>query len=75
MVHCCNSRKQVELTVDLNEVRQGLNTYLDDFAKGSGFPAALPKLDFKGLAIVVFVQDDAGKRVLHAVQASVPEAE
>ncbi len=49
--------------------------YLDDFAKGSGFPAALPKMDFKSLAVVAFVQDDADKRVLHAVQASVPEAQ
>jgi hypothetical protein len=66
---------KVELTIDLDEVREGLNKYLDDFAKGSGFPAALPKMDFKSLAVVAFVQDDADKRVLHAVQASVPEAQ
>jgi len=67
---------KVELTIDLDEVREGLNTYLDDFAKGGrGFPAAMPKIDFKGLAVVAFVQDDADKRVLHAVQASVPEAQ
>ena len=66
---------KVELTIDLDEVREGLNKYLDDFAKGSGFPAALPKMDLKGLAVVAFVQDDTDKRVLHAVQASVPEAQ
>jgi len=65
----------VELTIDLDEVRDGLGKYLDDFAKGSGFPASLPKLDFKGLAVVAFVQDDADKRILHAAQAAVPEAE
>ncbi len=37
--------------------------------------AALPKIDFKGLAVVAFVQDDGDKRILHAVQASVPETE
>jgi len=65
---------KVEVAIDLDQVRQGLTDYLDDFAKGSGFPAALPKIQFKGLAVVAFVQDDADKRVLHAVQASVPES-
>src|SRR5580765_1683024 len=65
---------KVELTVDLDEVRQGLTEYLDEFGKGSGFPS-IPKIDFKGLAVVVFVQDDADKRVLHAVQAAVPDAQ
>ena len=37
--------------------------------------AALPQIQFKGLAVVAFVQDDGDKRILHAVQASVPEAE
>ena len=60
--------------IDLDEVRQGLTEYLDDFAKDSGFPGTMPKIEFKGLAVVAFVQDDADKRVLHAVQASVPEA-
>ena len=47
---------------------------LDNFAKTSNFPGALPKIDFKGLAIVAFVQDDSDKRILHTVQASVPDA-
>ena len=65
---------KVELSIDLDQVRQGLTDYLDNFAKTSSFPAALPQIQFKGLAVVAFVQDDSDKRVLHTVQASVPEA-
>jgi hypothetical protein len=63
---------KIELTIDLNDVRNGLDEYLED--SGANFPT-LPKLDFKDLAVVAFVQDDSNKRILHAVQASVPEAE
>jgi hypothetical protein len=65
---------KTEATIDLEEVRKGLTEYLDGYSKDSSFPAALPKIDFKGLAVVAFVQDDADKRILHAVQFSVPEA-
>jgi hypothetical protein len=69
-----NGAGKVDLKIDLDEVRQGLSDYLGAFAKGSAFPS-VPKIDFKGLAVVVFVQDDADKSVLHVAQASVPDAE
>lgn len=64
---------KVDLSIDLDEFQNGLSEYVDNFGKANPFPS-VPKVDFKGLAVVVFVQDDADKRILHAVQASVPDA-
>jgi hypothetical protein len=63
-----------ELTVDLNEVRDKIETYLSDFEKTRSFPFALPKIDLANLSIVAFVQDDADKRIWHAVSVPVGEA-
>lgn len=64
----------VKLDLDLNDVRAKITDYLDEFTKQSPFPAPIPKLELKNLALIAFVQDDATKRVLHAVEVPVPEA-
>lgn len=61
---------EVKETVDLDDVRKGLDKYLSE----RSFPNALPEIAFKGLALVAFVQDDSDKRVLHVVTVPVPEA-
>jgi hypothetical protein len=66
---------KVELTIDLEELRDQLGTQLDGFAKESHTTAIMPKIELKHLAVVVFVQDDGDKRILHAVEAAVPGAE
>jgi hypothetical protein len=63
-----------ELSVDLNEVRAGIESYLSDFEKTRSFPNPLPGIGLEGLSVVAFVQDDADKQVWHAVQVPVGEA-
>lgn len=63
------------VTINLADVRAGLEKYLADFQKaGRAFPVALPELDMTKLSVVALVQDDADKAVLGAVQVAVPEA-
>ncbi|HZW32134.1 MAG TPA: hypothetical protein VFF52_15590 [Isosphaeraceae bacterium] len=65
---------QVTVTIKLAELRRDLERSLRDVAKQGGLPKALPELALKDLAVVAFVQDDADKRVLHAVSVPVREA-
>ena len=59
---------KAEVTVNLADVRKGLESYLSDFAKtGGGFPGRQPEIKLAHLSVVAFVQDDADKSVLHAV--------
>lgn len=66
---------EVELTIDLGDIRSGLSSYLDDFATNqASFPNPLPEIGLKHLSLVAFVQDDADKTVLDAVSVEIPEA-
>lgn len=57
------------VTVDPTEVKAALTKYLDDFAKAEEpFPRADRPLALKNLKLVAFVQNDATKEILHAVQ-------
>jgi hypothetical protein len=61
------------VTFDPEDVRATLTKYLDDFAKNEGaFPRPDRPLALKNLKLVAFVQDDATREVLHAVQVDVP---
>jgi hypothetical protein len=60
--------------VDLPTLRKDLNLYLDDYAANKrAFPREARPLDFNGLHVVAFVQDDATKEILQAVQVDVQE--
>jgi len=68
------AKKTAEQTVsfDPEEIRKELTKYLDDFArKEEPFPRADRPLALKNLKLIAFVQDDATREVLHAVQVSV----
>jgi hypothetical protein len=61
-------------SVDLMELRQQLNRYLDDYAATKRpFPNKNRPLDFNGLRVVAFVQDDSNQEILQAAQVDVNE--
>lgn len=70
-----DGRSEADVMADLDGVRRGLDDYVQAnrarYALASLTPVSRPKLT--SLALVAFVQDDATKRVLHAVQIPVPE--
>ena len=63
---------QVTVSLDLAELGRDLEKSVDRFARDAGGTKSLPDIALKDLSIVAFVQDDAGKRILHAVTAPVP---
>ncbi|HEV3165976.1 MAG TPA: hypothetical protein VGZ22_18245 [Isosphaeraceae bacterium] len=69
-----DGKGDTDLTVNLADVRKGLEEYLSDFEKKTGFPNALPAIELKDLTVVAFVQDDSDKSVWHAVSAPAAEA-
>ena len=69
------TKKSVEQTVtfDPDALRAELNKYLDDFAKnGRPFPHPDHPLALKNLKLIAFVQNDATREILQAVQVDVP---
>ena len=65
---------KAEVTVNLADVRNGLEQYLSDTSKGGmSFPKALPPIDLNKLSVVAFVQDDSDKSVLNAAMTSLAE--
>jgi hypothetical protein len=70
------TKKSAEQTVSFNpdELRATLNKYLDDCGKeGLTFPHPERPLALKDLKLVAFIQNDATKEILQAVQADVVE--
>jgi thiol-disulfide isomerase/thioredoxin len=68
------TKKASDQTVTFNpdELRTTLNKFLDDFAKEEApFPRADRPLALKNLKLVAFVQNDATKEILQAVQVDV----
>ncbi|MBA4189284.1 MAG: hypothetical protein C0467_14910 [Planctomycetaceae bacterium] len=68
-------KKTAEQSVSFNpdELRKELAKYLEDFAKDEGpFPHAAGPLALKNLKLVAFIQNDATREVLAAVQVDVP---
>ena len=68
------TKKSAEETVtfDPEALRGELTKYLDDFAKNEGqFPRSDRPLAMKNLKLIAFVQNDATREVLHAVQVDV----
>ncbi|OAI54805.1 hypothetical protein AYO44_03005 [Planctomycetaceae bacterium SCGC AG-212-F19] len=59
-------------TVDLEDLRKKLTGYLNEAAKDLGeFPSKERPMDLKKLRVIAFVQNDATKEVLQAVQVDV----
>ncbi len=61
------------VTVDIEQVRKDLKEYLRKVAESAPFPSKDRPLDLKNLRVVAFVQNDATREVLQAVQVEVPE--
>jgi hypothetical protein len=59
------------LVVDLDVLRNELKKYLDEFNKANPFPNDQRPLDLANLRVVAFVQDDATRAVLQAIEAPV----
>jgi hypothetical protein len=65
-----DGKVKTELTVDLAQVRKGLEQYLADFSKeGISFTGDLPAIPLSKLSVVAFVQDDDDRSVLNAAIA------
>jgi hypothetical protein len=60
--------------VDLGELRDQLNQYLDKAAQKRDIGDLPRPMDFRRLYVVAFVQNDETKEVLQAVQVDVPPA-
>ncbi|MFO0925666.1 MAG: hypothetical protein U0736_01340 [Gemmataceae bacterium] len=58
-------------TVDLEQLRTTTTAYLDAFALKHNIEWTNRPLDLKGLRVVAWIQDDAGKQVSQAAQAEV----
>jgi hypothetical protein len=70
------TNKSAEQTVsfDPNELKKELRKYLEDFAHTEEpFPRADRPLALKNLKLIAFVQNDATKEILQAVQVDVGE--
>ena len=59
--------------VNLNELRKSLNDYLDLVNRQKPFPDSSRPMDLGHLKAVAFIQNDATKHVLQAVQVDVPD--
>ncbi len=68
-----NGVAETKVTLDVNDIRQELTGYLDEYQKTGSFPNPLPPIDLKGLSVVAFVQDDTSKQILHATVVDLPD--
>lgn len=66
-----NTRQTVSL--DLAQLRANLGKYLDNYARNRPFPNADRPMDLKKLSLVAFVQNDATKEVLQAIQVPISD--
>jgi hypothetical protein len=70
-----DGRRQTACVVHLDQIRSRLGAYLAEYPALPGtrgaFPRALPAVGFRRLSVIAFVQDDASKEVLHAVEAPI----
>lgn len=64
---------QQNVTVDLEQLRGQLGAYLDKFGTENDHRFGERPMALTGLRVVAFVQDDASKEVLQAVQVEVPD--
>jgi len=69
-----DGKANVELKVNLADVKKEIEAYLDDYTKTRSFPAPAPEIALKNLSIVAFVQDDSDKSIVGAVSTPVQEA-
>lgn len=70
-----DGQAKIDLALNVADVRERLNSYLRGKSQALAVqcPQPVPKLSLEQLAVVAFVQDDATKRVLHAVKVAVPQ--
>lgn len=64
---------QHAVSIDLSELRQKLNKYLDETAKERPFSNPDRPLELKNLYVVALVQYDESGEILRAAQAEVPD--
>jgi hypothetical protein len=69
------TKKGTELaaTVKIDQLRDKLNDYLDEYGKDQDFPRPDRPMNLRKLRVVAFVQDDDTNEVLQAVQVEVKE--
>lgn len=67
------NRATAQLTVDLNDIRNSLQEYLDRTGQQNPFPKTLPPIELEDLSVVALVQDDSDHAILHAVSVPVPK--
>jgi hypothetical protein len=70
-----DGKAAAELTLKLDDVRKGLETYVSDYAReNNAFTSTpLPPVELKDLSVVAFLQDDKTKEVLDVVVVPVEE--
>lgn len=68
--------ESAEQSVDVNlaEVIQGLNRYLDGLSDRRFYPDNERPIDFGALRVIVIIQDDVSKEVFQAAQVEVPNS-
>ena len=67
-----NPTLSVEKTVDLNKLREGFHNYLDNYAETKRpFPQPGRPMSMDHMCVIAFVQDDATREILQAVQVPV----
>jgi hypothetical protein len=66
-----DGKGKTEVTLKLADLKLDLEKYLSDFIKTRPFPNPLPEIKLDKLTVVAFVQDDADKKILHAVSVPV----
>ncbi len=68
------TKKEMEqsTTIDLADLRDKVNRYLDNYAARFGFPDGQRPLALRNLRIVAFVQDDATRQVMQAIEVPIP---
>jgi hypothetical protein len=61
----------IDLVLPMDDVRNEINAYVDQFSKNTGFPNPVPELKLEDLSVVALVQEDGSKNILHAVSVKV----
>jgi hypothetical protein len=68
-----NANHTVKHEMDVDELRQTLTTYLENYAAKRPFPRADRPMNLQALRVIALVQDDSTQEILQAVQCDVVE--
>ncbi len=67
-----DSKATLRALVNLANLRQSLNEYLDEAGQRRPFRDDARPMDFRDLKVIALVQDDDSKEILQAIQMAVP---